>query len=52
MRRVLIQGYLDPASSHENAAHRLSLSRAAHFRRLRAAVQRVAEYIAASQPGS
>jgi AAA ATPase domain len=52
MRRVLVQGYLDPASSHESAAHRLSLSRAAYFRRLRAAVERVAEYVAVSQPGS
>ena len=52
LRSVLVKGYLEPAPSHEQAAVRLCLSRAAYFRRLRAAVQRVAEYIAASQPGS
>jgi hypothetical protein len=46
LRRVLIRGYLEPASSHEQAAIELSLSRAAYFRRLRAAAERVAEYLA------
>jgi hypothetical protein len=46
LRRVLIRGYLEPASSHEQAAIDLSLSRAAYFRRLRAAAERVAEYLA------
>ena len=47
LRRVLIRGYLEPAPSHEQAAIDLSLSRAAYFRRLRAAAERVAEYLAA-----
>jgi hypothetical protein len=46
LRRVLIHGYLEPAPSHKHAAIDLSLSRAAYFRRLRAAVERVAEYLA------
>jgi hypothetical protein len=46
LRRVLIRGYLKPATSHEQAALDLSLSRAAYFRRLRVAAERVAEYIA------
>lgn len=46
MRRVLIHGYLEPAPSHEVAAIDLSLSRAAYFRRLRAAVERLAEFLA------
>jgi hypothetical protein len=45
--KVLVRGYLDPASSHERAALDLALSRAAYFRRLRAAVERLAEYLAA-----
>lgn len=48
LRRVLVRGYLDPAPSHELAAEELSLSRAAYFRRLRTATERVAEYIAAN----
>ncbi|HEY2506356.1 MAG TPA: hypothetical protein VGI58_07550 [Streptosporangiaceae bacterium] len=44
--RVLTAGYLEPATSHEAAANRLSLSRAAYFRRLRTAVERLAEYLA------
>jgi hypothetical protein len=47
LRRVLIRGYLEPAASHEQAAIDLSLSRAAYFRRLRAAAERVAEHLAA-----
>jgi AAA ATPase domain len=46
LRRVLVRGYLEPAPSHELAAIGLSLSRAAYFRRLRAAAERVAEYLA------
>jgi hypothetical protein len=48
LRRVLVRGYLEPAPSHEQAAIELSLSRAAYFRRLRAASERVAEYLADS----
>jgi hypothetical protein len=48
LRRVLIRGYIEPASSHEQAAMELSLSRAAYFRRLRATVERVADYLSAS----
>ncbi len=47
LQRVLIRGYLEPAPSHEQAAIDLSLSRAAYFRRLRAAAERVAEYLSA-----
>ncbi len=46
LRRVLLRGYIEPAASHEQAAIDLSLSRAAYFRRLRAAAERVAEYLA------
>jgi hypothetical protein len=48
LRRVLIRGYIDPAVSHEQAALDLSLSRAAYFRRLRTAAERVADYLAQS----
>jgi len=43
---VLVAGYLEPLRSHEEAASRLCLSRAAYFRRLRTAVERLAEYLA------
>jgi hypothetical protein len=46
LRRVLVRGYFDPAPSHEAAARELHLSRAAYFRRLRAASDRVAEWLA------
>ena len=46
LREVLVRGYLDPAASHDRAAADLHLSRAAYFRRLRAAVSRVAAHIA------
>jgi hypothetical protein len=46
LRRVLVRGYLDPAPSHEQAADELALSRAAYFRRLRAAAERVAALLA------
>ncbi|MBA2505748.1 MAG: AAA family ATPase [Thermoleophilaceae bacterium] len=43
LRRVLDLGYLDAASSHEIAASELALSRAAYFRRLKQASERLAE---------
>jgi hypothetical protein len=46
LREVLVHGYLGPAPGHEQAAAELHLSRAAYFRRLRAAVARVAAHIA------
>jgi hypothetical protein len=46
LREVLLRGYFDPSSSHEAAARELHLSRAAYFRRLRAASERVAAWIA------
>jgi hypothetical protein len=49
LKQVLVRGYLDPAPSHELAADELSLSRAAYFRRLRTATERVADYIATGQ---
>ena len=45
LRRVLIRGYFEPAGSHEAAARELHLSRAAYFRRLRSASERVAAYL-------
>ncbi len=51
LKQVLVRGYLDPAASHELAADELSLSRAAYFRRLRTATERVADYIAARTTG-
>jgi hypothetical protein len=45
MRRVLERGYLDPAPSREQAAEELNLSRAAYFRRLKLASERLAEVL-------
>jgi hypothetical protein len=42
---VVRRGYLDPDGSHEAAAHALHLSRATYFRRLKAASDRVAEWV-------
>ena len=42
---VLVAGYLEPLRSHEEAASKLCMSRAAYFRRLRTAVERLAEYL-------
>jgi AAA ATPase domain len=42
---VLVAGYLEPLRSHEEAASKLCMSRAAYFRRLRTAVERLAEYM-------
>jgi hypothetical protein len=44
---VLVAGYLDPMRSHEEAASKLLMSRAAYFRRLRTAVERIAEHMMA-----
>ena len=41
-----MRGYLQPGASHDRAAADLHLSRATYFRRLRAAVARVAAHIA------
>ena len=46
---VLLAGYIEPLRSHEAAATALCLSRAAYFRRLRTAVNRVAEHLAMAQ---
>jgi DNA polymerase III delta prime subunit len=51
MRRVLVSGYLEPVGSLEQAARELNMSRTAYFRRLRAAVERVAERLGAPLPG-
>jgi AAA ATPase domain len=48
LRSVLVAGYLEPLRSHEEAATKLLLSRAAYFRRLRTAVERLAEHLAGS----
>ena len=47
LRRIVVRGYLDPSGSHELAADELHVSRATYFRRLRAASQRVADYLIA-----
>lgn len=44
---VLIRGYFEPAASHELAAQELNLSRATYFRRLKAAAERLGDYVAA-----
>ena len=44
-RNAVVLGYMDPTITHESAAHALHLSRASYFRRLRAAVDRVAEWV-------
>jgi hypothetical protein len=46
LKRVLVRGYMEPVSSHEQAAYEISLSRAAYFRRLRTAAERVADHLA------
>jgi hypothetical protein len=46
--RVLVAGYIEPMRSHEEAASKLCLSRAAYFRRLKTAVVRLAEHMAAA----
>ena len=48
LRDVLVRGYFDPAASHEHAARELHLSRAAYFRRLRSASERVAAFMDSS----
>ena len=46
LQRETVQlGYLDPTITHEEAATRLHLSRASYFRRLRVAVDRVADWV-------
>jgi hypothetical protein len=45
LKEVLTRGYIEPVSSHEQTAHEISLSRAAYFRRLRTAAERVAEHL-------
>ena len=49
LRGVLERGYLDPAGGHEAAADELHVSRATYFRRLRAASERVAEWLVAQR---
>ena len=49
---VLVAGYLEPLRSHEEAATRLCMSRAAYFRRLRTAVERLTEYMASDTPAN
>jgi hypothetical protein len=53
LQEVLTRGYLDPGPNHEHTARSLHLSRAAYFRRLRMASERVAAYLAGhgSRPG-
>lgn len=48
LHQVLVHAYIEPAPSHEIAATELHLSRTAYFRRLRAAVERVAGELSGS----
>ena len=48
LRQVLARGYLDPPSSPDLIAQRLSLSRPQYFRRLRAVSERLSNYITAT----
>lgn len=50
LREVLERGYVDPDSTHEQAAGRLHLSRTAYYRRLNQATRRLAEWLLA--PGA
>lgn len=50
LRSVLVTGYLEPMRSHEEAASKLLMSRAAYFRRLRTAVERLAEHMSGDAP--
>ena len=52
LHSVLLAGYIEPLRSHEAAATALCLSRAAYFRRLRTAVNRVAEHLAMARQES
>jgi hypothetical protein len=45
LKQVLVHGYIEGSTSHEQAALDLSLSRAAYFRRLRVASERLAAYV-------
>jgi len=51
-RSVIERGYLDPGSTHESVAHDLHLSRAAYFRRLRQASDRIADWVLAHRTGA
>jgi hypothetical protein len=46
LKAILVRGYLDPATSHEQAAAELHVSRSTYFRRLRLAAERVTAYVA------
>jgi NADPH-dependent ferric siderophore reductase len=48
-RRIVELGYFDATTTHEAAADVLHLSRAAYFRRLRQAVDRVADWVLSRQ---
>ncbi len=48
LKRVVVRGYIEPSASHEQVAFDLNLSRAAYFRRLRVAAERVADYVVQS----
>jgi hypothetical protein len=48
LHAVMTRGYLDPATTHEQAADELHVSRATYFRKLRVATQRVCDGLAAS----
>ena len=52
LRTVLVRGYLQPRTSHEDVAHALGMSRNGYFRALRAASDRVADHLAAHEPAT
>ena len=49
LRAVLIQGCLEPTTTHERTADQLHVSRATYFRKLRTATARLSTYIAQQQ---
>jgi hypothetical protein len=48
LRAVLVHGCLEPATTHEQAADDLHVSRATYFRKLRVATERLSEHVAGS----
>jgi hypothetical protein len=48
LRDVLVRGCLDPATTHEQAADDLHVSRATYFRKLRTATERLSRHVASS----
>jgi predicted DNA-binding protein (UPF0251 family) len=48
MRQVVLSAYVEHGTTVDEAAHRLHLSRATYYRRLRHATDRVCDYVVAA----